>query len=67
MGYANKVYSIGKQSMISKTTKSNQDSAWKDLLDMYLKECLEFFYPEIAKQIDWEAGYETLIAMMNRY
>ncbi len=40
--------------------KSNQDSVWKDLLDSYLKECIEFFYPEIAKQIDWEAGYETL-------
>lgn len=41
-------------------TRSNQDSAWKDILDAYFKEFMEFFYTEIAKKIDWVAGYEAL-------
>lgn len=40
--------------------KSNSDSAWKDILDVYFKECMEFFYPEIAKKIDWLQPYEAL-------
>lgn len=40
--------------------KSSKDSAWKDILDVYIKECMEFFYPEISKKIDWSVGYEIL-------
>ncbi len=36
------------------------DSAWKDVLNVWFKEFMEFFYPELAKKIDWSAGYETL-------
>jgi hypothetical protein len=43
-----------------KLLKSEQDSAWKDILDAYFQEFMEFFYPEIAKEINWLAGYETL-------
>ncbi|MES2142596.1 MAG: cytosolic protein [Pseudomonadota bacterium] len=41
------------------SSKTNQDSAWKDILDAYFKECMVFFYPDLAKNIDWSAGYET--------
>ena len=40
--------------------KSSKDSAWKDILDVYIKECMEFFYPKINKKIDWSLGYEIL-------
>jgi hypothetical protein len=43
-----------------KQARSNQDSAWKDILDVYFREFMEFFYPDIAKKIDWTSGYETL-------
>ncbi|BBB15375.1 uncharacterized protein RVIR1_08940 [Candidatus Rickettsiella viridis] len=43
-----------------KLLRSEQDSAWKDILDAYFKEFIEFFYPVIAKKIDWLAGYEAL-------
>jgi hypothetical protein len=43
-----------------KSQRSNQDSAWKDILDAYFQEFMEFFYPDIAKKIDWIAGYEPL-------
>jgi hypothetical protein len=36
------------------------DSAWKDALDLWFREFMEFFYPELAKKIDWLAGYESL-------
>jgi hypothetical protein len=42
------------------TPSSNQDSPWKEILDAHLQECMEFFYPEIAKQIDWSYGYQSL-------
>ncbi|OJA01076.1 hypothetical protein BEV13_00520, partial [Rickettsiella grylli] len=31
-----------------------------DILDVYFKEFMEFFYPEIAKEMDWGVPYETL-------
>ncbi|WP_218813818.1 hypothetical protein [Rickettsiella endosymbiont of Dermanyssus gallinae] len=43
-----------------KLVRSEQDSAWKDILDAYFKEFIEFFYPVIAKKIDWLSGYEAL-------
>jgi hypothetical protein len=40
--------------------RANHDSAWKDILDVYFKEFMEFFYSDIAKKIDWSVPYETL-------
>ncbi|MES2141781.1 MAG: hypothetical protein V4471_02695 [Pseudomonadota bacterium] len=44
----------------NKQVRANHDSAWKDVLDAYFKEFMEFFYLEIAEKIDWAAGYEAL-------
>jgi hypothetical protein len=43
-----------------KIPSTNRDSAWKDILDVYFREFMEFFYPKLAKLIDWSAGYEIL-------
>jgi hypothetical protein len=45
---------------VKKNLKANHDSAWKDVLDFYFQEFMEFFYPEITKKINWAAGYESL-------
>ena len=37
-----------------------QDSAWKDILDQLFPEFLEFFFPEIHRDIDWSRGEELL-------
>ncbi len=39
---------------------SDQDSAWKELLDEYFPAFVEFFFPHIHTEIDWERGYESL-------
>lgn len=34
-------------------SKSDQDNAWKELLDLHFWEFMEFFFPAIAAEIDW--------------
>jgi Domain of unknown function (DUF4351) len=33
--------------------RADQDSAWKTVLRQYFREAMEFFFPSIAKEIDW--------------
>jgi len=37
-----------------------EDSAWKDILERFFPQFLEFFFPEIHRDIDWSKGYESL-------
>ena len=46
--------------MSKKKQRANHDSAWKDILDAYFKEFMEFFYPKIAKGMDWRHRYISL-------
>lgn len=46
--------------MYAKKQRASHDSAWKDILDVYFQEFMEFFYPEIADKIDWVTNYESL-------
>src|SRR3990172_509418 len=39
---------------------TEEDSAWKDILDTHFEAFIEFFFPEIHRDIDWSRGYETL-------
>ena len=39
---------------------AEQDSVWKEAVRTYFKEFMEFFFPEIGKDIDWEKDYEFL-------
>ena len=36
------------------------DTPWKKIVKAYFKEFVHFFFPEIARQIDWTKGYEFL-------
>ncbi|MFH0823135.1 MAG: hypothetical protein V2B18_10330 [Pseudomonadota bacterium] len=43
-----------------KKPKVDFDSPWKDILQQYFEEFMEFFFPEAYKDIDWDKGYEFL-------
>ena len=36
---------------------SDYDSPWKNALVVYFKECIDFFFPVMAQDIDWKKGY----------
>lgn len=40
--------------------RADQDSPWKLVLRRYFREAIEFFFPEIAKVIDWTKPIEFL-------
>ncbi len=44
------------------TTQFNDDfdTPWKEVLEIYFKDFLLFFFPEAADGIDWHAGYKFL-------
>ena len=45
------------------TTANNHDdydSPWKEGMELYFKELMQFFFPDIAAQIAWKRGYEFL-------
>ncbi|MFP4102115.1 transposase, partial [Coleofasciculus sp.] len=39
---------------------SEYDSPWKESISLYFREFLNFFYPRIEEDIDWEQGFEFL-------
>jgi hypothetical protein len=36
------------------------DSPWKDVLEAYFQDFMQFFFPDIHAEIDWSRGYEFL-------
>ncbi|MDM8516750.1 hypothetical protein QUF76_11160 [Desulfobacterales bacterium HSG16] len=36
------------------------DSPWKEILETYFRDFVEFFFPEVAQGIDWKKGYTFL-------
>jgi len=40
--------------------RSDYDSPWKDLVEKYFQQFMEFFFSHIAVNIDWKKGYEFL-------
>ena len=40
--------------------RADYDSPWKDLVEKYFQQFMEFFFPEIAVLIDWQKNYEFL-------
>jgi hypothetical protein len=45
------------------TTKNHNDdydSPWKEGMELYFKELMQFFFPDIAREIAWTRGYEFL-------
>ena len=40
--------------------RSDQDSAWKEILRQYFQEAILFFFPQTADQVDWSHPHEFL-------
>lgn len=40
--------------------RADQDSPWKEILEAYFPQAMEFFFPDTAALIDWEKPYEFL-------
>ena len=34
--------------------RADNDSAWKEILEAYFPQAMQFFFPETAALIDWE-------------
>jgi GNAT superfamily N-acetyltransferase len=49
-----------------KRPRADFDAYWKAVLDRYLQQCLELFYPEAAADIDWSKGYSFLDKELQR-
>jgi len=47
-------------------SKTDYDSPWKNALEAYFKECLHFFFPAMAEEVDWERGYLFLESLDHR-
>jgi hypothetical protein len=41
-------------------TQSDYDGAWKEALERYFAEFMDFFFPQAHTAIDWSKGYEFL-------
>ncbi len=41
-------------------TQAEYDSPWKEALDVYFPEFMEFIFPDAYQEIDWNKGHETL-------
>jgi hypothetical protein len=39
---------------------ADYDGAWKEALEIYLRQFLELCFPQVASDIDWAAGIEFL-------
>ncbi len=46
--------------------KSEFDSPWKEILDIYFKQFMEYCWNEYYKEIDWTKGYKTLDKELNK-
>ena len=43
-----------------KNDRADQDSPWKRILRLYFREAIEFFFPHISDQIDWNRPIDFL-------
>lgn len=51
---------MAKKKGITQIESYDNDSVWKEILERFLKEFMEYFFPEAYQQIDWEKGYKFL-------
>jgi len=42
------------------TSTDEYDSPWKETVEIYFQECMEFFFPVASAEIDWKRGYTFL-------
>ena len=43
-----------------KTDNIDYDSPWKEILELYLQDFMEFYFPQISKIIDWDKPLKFL-------
>lgn len=41
-------------------TKTEYDNPWKDIVEQFFKDFMQFFFPQIHKKIDWQQKYEFM-------
>jgi hypothetical protein len=46
--------------MVNKTPLTEYDSPWKQMLQLYFEDFMQFFFPQAHAQIDWSRGFEFL-------
>lgn len=46
--------------MTKKRERADQDSPWKEILEAYFPQAMQFFFPETAALINWEIPHEFL-------
>jgi Domain of unknown function (DUF4351) len=44
----------------TKKKRADNDSPWKEVLEIYFPQAMQFFFPEIARLIDWKRKYQFL-------
>lgn len=42
------------------------DSPWKDILEAYFQQFMQFFFPQIHNDVDWSRGYDFWIKNYDR-
>ena len=47
--------------------RADYDSPWKKALEVYFKEFIDFFFPEMAADLDWSKGMFFLTRNCNRW
>ena len=45
---------------MSNEAKNDYDSPWKDIIELWFQDFMEFFFPDVASRIDWQRDYEFL-------
>jgi hypothetical protein len=51
---------IGPPNKAKKPKKTDYDSPWKDFIELYFRDFLKFFFPEIEADIDWDKPFRFL-------
>ncbi|MBE9052741.1 cytosolic protein [Nostocales cyanobacterium LEGE 11386] len=46
--------------MTSNTPQTEYDSPWKQILQLYFQDFMQFFFPQAHGEIDWSRGFEFL-------
>ncbi|UKP01287.1 cytosolic protein [Nostoc sp. UHCC 0870] len=46
--------------MSNKTPQTEYDSPWKQMLQLYFEDFMQFFFPQAHAEIDWSRGFEFL-------
>jgi hypothetical protein len=47
-------------SMTDKPPQTEFDSPWKQILQLYFPDFMQFFFPQAHEEIDWSRGFEFL-------